>query len=213
MSTLDAETRQRLLEAAARLFADRGFGRVTVREICHAAHANVASVNYHFGDKLGLYREVLQTAIEAMRATTDAARRAGDGRPPEEKLRRFVEVFLRRIVADDSVTWIHRLMSREVLDPTPALDAVVEQGLQPRLRYLADIVAEMMGCAPDDERVVRCTASINAQWLPYIHPLRAKLSAALKRGMAFELRLENVEDVAAHIAEFSIAGVRAVAAG
>ena len=50
----DAATRARLLAAAGRLFADRGFKKVTVREICRAARANVAAINYHFGDKLGL---------------------------------------------------------------------------------------------------------------------------------------------------------------
>ena len=49
-----ADTRQRLIDAAATLFADRGFQNVTVREICKASTANVAAVNYHFGDKAGL---------------------------------------------------------------------------------------------------------------------------------------------------------------
>ena len=84
----DAETRARLLEAAASASsASAGFKQVTVREICRAARANVAAVNYHFGDKLGLYREVLQAAIDAMRETNEAAREAGQGQPPEEQLR------------------------------------------------------------------------------------------------------------------------------
>src|SRR5213083_1343520 len=98
MSGRDRETRERLLRTAARLFADRGFKRVTVRDICRTARANVAAVNYHFGDKLGLYREVLQIAIDAVRATTDAGRKAGEGQPPEEKLRRYLSVFLRRVM-------------------------------------------------------------------------------------------------------------------
>ena len=55
MRTRDRETRERVLRSAAQLFADRGFKKVTVREICRAARANVAAVNYHFGDKGGLF--------------------------------------------------------------------------------------------------------------------------------------------------------------
>src|SRR4030095_12192205 len=54
------ETRQRLLEAAGEVFAARGFRAATVREICQRAQANLAAVNYHFGDKERLYAAVLQ---------------------------------------------------------------------------------------------------------------------------------------------------------
>src|SRR4051812_49573489 len=101
MSERDLETRARVLATATRLFAARGFKKVTVREICREARANVAAVNYHFGDKLGLYREVLQTAIDAVRATTEAGRDAGVGHPAEEKMRRHIPGVLRRRVSAD----------------------------------------------------------------------------------------------------------------
>ncbi len=65
-TTNDLETRERLLEAAAELFAERGYNHVTVRDICRAAGANVAAVNYYFRDKLGLYREVLTSTISSL---------------------------------------------------------------------------------------------------------------------------------------------------
>ena len=140
----DAETRARLLETAQRLFGERGFKAVTVRDICSASKANVAAVNYHFGDKLGLYREVLQEAVHAMRETTEAAREAGFGQPPEEQLRLFVHIFMRRALAGGDR--IHRLIARELNDPTPALDVLVEQGMRPRIEYLSGVIAELIGC-------------------------------------------------------------------
>src|SRR3954451_18193650 len=113
MAEQGLETRARLLNAAARLFADRGFARVTVRDICRKARANVAAVNYHFGGKDGLYRAVIDTAIATMQETTDAAKAAGKGRPAEARLREFIRVFLHRVVGLGGDSWIHHLMMRE----------------------------------------------------------------------------------------------------
>lgn len=204
--TRDLETRARLLKAAERLFADRGFKKVTVREICRAAKANVAAVNYHFGDKLGLYREVMQSAIDRIRATNDAARLAGRGRSSEEQLRRSIVIFVSRLLASRSDT-VHRLIQREINDPTPALDALVEQGVRPRFEYLASLVADIIGCSPADHRVLRSVASIQAQSIAYLpHPIAARLGSNLKPATAAQ-----VEAIAEHIADFSLAGVRGIA--
>ena len=200
----DALTRARVLETAERLFGERGFKRVTVREICKAAHANVAAVNYHFGDKLGLYREVLQVAIDAMRETSEAAREAGKDQPAEEQLRSYVHVFLNRALGSGRGR-LHRLVTREMNDPTPALDAVVEQGLRPRIEYLSGVVSRILGCDSRDPRVLRCVASVQAQAVAYFpNPIAARL------GFAFEPTRVQIEQAARHIATFSIAGVRAV---
>lgn len=207
MSDRDLETRERLLRTGERLFADRGFKKITVRDICRAARANVASVNYHFGSKMGLYREVLQVATDALQATTEAAKRAGDGCPADEKLRRFVHVYLHRLLAPESNGWIHRLINREIADPTPALDALVDQGLRPRIDYLCRIVSELLGCPPGDPRVMRSVASLQSQSVAYLpNPLASRL------GVKSRLTPDEIDDVARHIAAFSLAGIRAVAA-
>jgi AcrR family transcriptional regulator len=204
----DRETRSRLLKSAERLFAERGFRKVTVREICRTARANVAAINYHFGDKLGLYREVMQSAVDRMRATNDAARTAGEGRSAEERLRRSIIIFVSRIL-DPAGETVHRLVSREIHDPTPALDALVEQGVRPRIEYLSALVAQIIGCAPADPRVLRSVASIQAQSIAYRpNPIAGRLGLALQ-----PKTMAQVQEIAEHIADFSLAGVHAVGAG
>jgi AcrR family transcriptional regulator len=198
----DEETRERLLKAAERLFADRGFKKVTVREICRVARANVAAVNYHFGDKLGLYRDVLQSAIDRMRATNEAARLAGAGQSPEEQLRRYIFIFVRRLLTSGHDT-VHRLVTREMNDPTPALDDLVEQGVRPRVEYLSGVIARIIGCATSDPRVLRCVASIQTQSIAYLpNPIAQRLGLIVKP--------VHIDEIAQHIVDFSLAGVRAV---
>jgi TetR/AcrR family transcriptional regulator, regulator of cefoperazone and chloramphenicol sensitivity len=199
----DGETRARLLSVATRLFAARGFRKVTVREICRDAHANVAAVNYHFGDKLGLYRQVLGSAIEVMRGTTAAARQAGEGRPPEEQLRAYVQVFLQRVVGGGKDSWIHQLMSQEMADPTPVLDEVTEQVIRPRLLYISEIVGEMLQRQVDDQSVLRCVLSIQAQChVAQTNPVSRRLLPDLLSDP------KQLDQMAEHIAQFSLAGIK-----
>jgi AcrR family transcriptional regulator len=201
----DPETRARLLTAATRLFAARGFKKVTVREICREARANVAAVNYHFGDKLGLYREVLATAIETMRGTTDAARAAGADGGPEEKLRIYIRVFLQRVVgAHDS--WIHQLMAQEMADPTPVLDLVTDQVIRPRLAYVGEILSEILGRPVEDHQVQHCVLSVQAQChMAMANPISRRLVPDLHDAA-------TLDTLADHIADFSLGGIRALRA-
>jgi AcrR family transcriptional regulator len=199
---VDRETRERLLREAELQFAERGFNGVTVREICSAAHANVAAVNYHFGDKLGLYREVMRSAIAAMRDVTDTAREAGEGLPAVDRLRAYITLFLNRLLTPGRET-IHHLIQREIADPTPLLDDLVEHGLRPRLEYLSSIVAELIGCDPSDRRVKLCVMSIQSQTVMYArhNPIADRLGYVANPTPA------QIEATARHIAEFSIGGI------
>lgn len=200
----DRETRARLLEEGRKLFAAQGFRRVTVREICTAAGANVAAINYHFGDKLGLYREVLQSAIAVMQESTELAREAGEGGTSEQKLRAFIRAFLQRLgqVKDP---WIHQLMTHEMAQPTDALDEVIERVILPRINYMRELVTDILGVPPDDERVLRCVLSVQSQF----HAAMANpVSRRLVPGFTGDP--ESVDRLAQHIADFSIGGIRSL---
>lgn len=205
-SSSSADTRQRLVEAAARLFANNGFEHVTVREICKASNANVAAVNYHFGDKAGLYRAVVMLAIEQMLETNELSQRAGDGLSPEDQIRGFVRVFVGRLTGEGPTAWIHKLMARELDRPTDALEMVMKQVVLPRLEYLSGVVGAIMRLPPSDPRVTRCVGSLQSQCLMAARQIPASLEKS------FGPALRDVETAVSHIAEFSIGGMRSIAA-
>ena len=199
-------TRQRVFDVATELFAEHGFKRVTVRQIAAAARANVAAVNYHFGDKAGLYSAVVDNAIRIMQETGRQAREAGEGLPPREQLHAFIRVFLTRITGSGHVPWIHRLMMRETDDPTEMLTRIVREVIEPRSQYLISIVGALTGLAPDDPRTVRAVASIQGQVLIFGRPMPAKLPPHWKA------MVEDMDGVVEHITAFSLGGLLAVAA-
>ncbi|HEU5357740.1 MAG TPA: CerR family C-terminal domain-containing protein, partial [Gemmatimonadales bacterium] len=157
------DTRRRLFDAARELFTDQGFDNVTVRDLCTRAGANLAAINYHFGDKLALYLEVVRSAVEEMRSTNHEMM-AGPELPAADRLRRYVREYVPRLMLiDRRRAWIQKLMRNEMSEPTAAAQLIIEEILRPRVAYLTGIVAELVGCAPDDPRVTRCVSAIQMQ--------------------------------------------------
>jgi AcrR family transcriptional regulator len=202
----DPDTRQRLLDVARTLFTEQGFRPVTVRDICRAAHANVAAVNYYFGGKEGLYLEIVHEGIAVMRETQEIAVRAGDSLPPPRRLRAYVRAFLGRVMQAGGPSWIHKLVTRELNDPSPALELIAQQAIQPRIAYLQDLLAELLDCDKDDERVANCLSSIWGQWLIQIPNEGRDRLWPQRRTPA------DIERIVDHITEFSLGGIRAIAA-
>jgi len=202
VAAADLETRERLIDASARLFAEHGFSKVTVREICRRARANVAAVNYHFGGKQGLYDEIVDSAIRTMQKTTDEIRKAGSGEPPEEQLAIFIRIFLSRVM-EHRDGWIHQLMTREISDPTPALDRVIKNVQRPRMEYLASVIGQLLHCRADDLRVQLSVMSVQVQCLALINERAAKFQP-------FPLTPPRIEALIEHITKFSLAGIRAL---
>jgi len=198
------ETRRQILEAAGEVFAEVGFSRATVREICQRAGANIAAVNYHFGDKETLYTEVLRDSQRlAFQKYPPLLGVAADARP-EEKLRAFVRSFLLRLFDNGPITRFGRIMSREMVEPTGALDGLLKERLRPMAGLLHGIMAEILGRSPDNDQVRLCVFSVVSQCVFY-HHCRTMISR-----LAPEQRLDAsvVDHLAGHITDFSLAALK-----
>ena len=199
----DHETRQRLLQVAERLFAERGFENVTVRDICSEASANVAAVNYYFRDKWALYLEVIQKNVEFSKQMSDLAHDAGPNKSPEQRLRHYIRTVLQHILKEGE-SWQGQLMAREMAEPTAALDVVFEQAIRPNAERVLALVAEIMGLPASDPRVGACVGSIQTQIFGLVNPIARRFTP--------EFTPEMIEAIARHIAEFSLGGIRALVA-
>jgi TetR/AcrR family transcriptional regulator, regulator of cefoperazone and chloramphenicol sensitivity len=197
-------TRHQLLEAAGAVFAEVGFRNATIREICRRADANVAAVNYHFGDKETLYTEVLRYSQTKAFAKYPPLLGVAADAPPEEKLGAFVRSFLLRIFDEGSIAWFGKMMSREMVEPTQALDSLVAERLRPMANLLRSLVAEILGRSPQDEAVRLCCFSVVSQCVFY-HHCRTMISRLFPEQ---KLDVSAVEQLAGHIARFSLAAMK-----
>ncbi|MBI5775325.1 MAG: CerR family C-terminal domain-containing protein [Verrucomicrobia bacterium] len=197
-------TRRTLLLAAGEVFAECGFRAATVREICRRAGANIAAVNYHFGDKEALYTEVLQHALQAAREKYPPSLGLPPGAPAKARLRAFVLSFLLRIFDEGPHAHHGKLMVREMAEPTLALDAVVRDQIRPMSGQLAGIVAELLGARATPELVRACSLSVVSQVMFYhlCRPVIGRLFPEMKFDRA------QIDQLAAHITEFSLHALR-----
>lgn len=199
-------TREKLLDAAGEVFAERGYYKATIREICRRAKANVAAVNYTFGDKLGLYTEVLRTSVKApeMAKLTEALDSA---KSPEELLRNLIRVRLQSLFAGQRPNWAFRIMMHEFSQPTPAMTRVVDEGMRPVFKRAVKAVGEILLLPPEHEKTRLCLNSIMGQVLFYTfsRPVLSRLQPEL------ELGPEQLERIADHIVEFSLAALHEMA--
>ena len=193
-------TEKRLLEAAGEIFAEHGYRAATVRQICEKARANIAAVNYYFGDKEGLYmaalRSVHRASVEKYPSNLDVS----PATTPEHKLRVYVQSLLLRIFDEGRPGWHTKIMMREMLEPTRALDMLVEEDARPLHQELSAIVRELLGSAADDEVVRLSALSVVSQCVYYrrARPVITRLYPQQRYDS------KEVERLTEHITQFSL---------
>jgi AcrR family transcriptional regulator len=195
-------TRTRLIEAAGQEFAERGFEGATIRSICARAEANLAAVNYHFGDKERLYQAAVLEAHRQGCVGPEVLESLGEIEDPVEALRRFVGHMLRHVFAIRDDSWQHRLFTREIMAPTAACDTLVRERIRPRFEFLNRILARL---SPelDESRRTAAAFSVIGQCIFYRmgRPITERLLGPE------QLVLLDIEFLTDHITTFTLAAL------
>lgn len=147
-------TRQHLLETAGQVFAERGFAETTSKEICERAGVPLASVNYHFGSKEGLYEAVLLAAHRQLMGLEDLAALAAGIDDPSQRLRTVLS-HLVNLSLRAAGPWGFRIVLREIMTPSAAMPVLVEKAIRPKSQFMREMVSSYMGLPPEHPTVQR----------------------------------------------------------
>jgi AcrR family transcriptional regulator len=152
-------TRERILKAAERLFAERGYDGTSIRTIVAKAKVNQAAINYHFEGKDGLYREVLRAAFRAL--TEDQLAHSEEIRTMsrEAALSEFVRRQLRPLTARDEFSRSLRIFNWETVRPTAVFRKLMSEEATPFMGLAVDLIRRFL---PDADQRRLTVAAI---WL------------------------------------------------
>jgi AcrR family transcriptional regulator len=152
-------TRERIMKAAERLFAERGYDGTSIRAIVARARVNQAAINYHFEGKDGLYREVLRAAFRGLTEHQLAHAQEASAMSREDALVAFVGRQLRPLLARDEASRHIRIFNWESVRPTPVFRKLLSEEAAPFMGMATDLVRRFL---PDADHRTLVVAAI---WL------------------------------------------------
>lgn len=197
--------KDRILDAAERLFLDNGLNGAGVREISSVAGVNVASVNYYFGTKENLYREVIRRKVMQITGgwVGELRRAAGESDPPD--LRKLIRVFvsghMQKCFATGGEHRLFNLMSREVLTGGVGVEVLVKEAIGPVHKLMKEAIMRALPDIPE-EKASLAVISMIGQTLHFVKG-REVIRRLTGRGYSKEF----VNSIIDHIVDFSSGGL------
>lgn len=156
-----SESRQRLLQAALRCFAEHGFEKTSTRMIADAAQANVAAIRYYFGDKAGIYRAAF---VEPMgQPQDDIVLFDSPALTLEQALQGLYSGFIEPLKKGELVQLCTKLHMREMVEPTGLWQQEIDHGIAPYHKALVKVLCRHLDINEEDDDVHRLALCIVAQ--------------------------------------------------
>ena len=202
------EVRERLLDAAETHFSEKGYEATSIRDLTADAGCNVAAVNYHFGGKENLYRQVYQRRCVALRdirlKSIEKALSQENGKPSLQKLlREFANAFIEPLVQDSGGRRFFVLAVREMLNPRLPEDMLLNEVINPVTMSFQDA---LMKVCPYLTKIKAhfCSQSVIGQLIQIVR-MKAMFDAL---GQPRHVHFDMAKAVH-HVVEFSTTAIRA----
>jgi AcrR family transcriptional regulator len=205
-----ADTRERLLAAAERLFAEHGYSRVSVRAIAAAAGVNWSLVGYHFRGKDGLLSEVYRRHCSTL--NTERLKLLAEARRGRPRLERIIEAFVRPALAEIQTSYgqstFSRLRAILAAEDSALLNQLVADNFDMSSRTFVAAIQECLPRVPRDEILWRFHFMLGTIYYSAASPQRIK---TFSRGRCDP---GDIEATVQHLVPFLAAAFRVrVAAG
>lgn len=165
------KTKEFLIDCAGQIIAIKGFKDTTSKEICELAGENMAAINYHFGSREGLYREVLAHTYQTLIGRARGGQEDLENWTPRQRLENFINENIYKALVEKS--WEVRVWAREIINPSPFLKEFLGMGTISnefvRLNYevgyftqnliMLKHISEYTGIPFEDKRLYSCALS------------------------------------------------------
>lgn len=195
-------TRNRILELAGELFAAAGFAEATNKMIAAQAGADMASINYHFGNRNGLYQAVLIEAHRRIIDRTDIEALAKADLPAPAKLRMLIQFLT--LSGSGKTRWPIIVLVRELISPSSQIVALRDVEVLPKFKLVLPILSEITGIPEDDPALLRCLPCVGA---PCLAMLLFGNNMPFIDGPNFNLPRKEMVD---HLFRYTMGGLEAV---
>ncbi|MCK9540773.1 MAG: CerR family C-terminal domain-containing protein [Novosphingobium sp.] len=194
-------TRARILESAGELFGSQGLATVTSKTIAEKAGVDMASINYHFGSRDGLYRAVLVEAHRRFVGLEELVEISRRDVSSADKLGALLDVVIGRLA--EGSQWSTTVLAREMLAPSPHMVVLLDEAISPKFGIVLQILSDIAGIPVEAPELACCLISAIA---PY-----AMLLIAGENREAAERILPRLDPrmLAEHLHRFALAGLHA----
>lgn len=210
-TTQAADTKERIIAVAEALFMERGFSATSLRMITAEAKVNIAAVNYHFGSKEALIREVFECRLGPLNAERVACldrlekQAAGRALPVEQVIEAILLPSLN--VNGDSLaggSLFRRLLGRAFSEPSDLMRDVLPAQYREVVVRFKDALVRALPEVPEQELIWRMHFMFGALSYTMAGTDSLRLIATCNLEGA-----DDAETIISRLIPFLVAGLRA----